>query len=248
MGEMGWEVMAVGAGAALFAGISKGGFGSGAAFVGAAVLALFVSPGAALAIMLPLLLAIDAASLRAYWRQWDWALARHLLLASVPGVLLGALVYRVADADLFRLIIGVICLGFVAWRLWPRRDAARRDLPPWAVWALAGLAGFTSYVSHAGGPAVAVVLLARGVTKTVFQATTVLVFGLMNLLKFALYAGQGMFSPATLWLDLWLLPFALAGTWIGVMAHHRIPERWFFGLTYGLLIVTGLRLVQVALS
>ncbi|HAW47575.1 MAG TPA: hypothetical protein DCX34_10100 [Roseovarius sp.] len=47
-------MLAVGAVAALFAGVPKGGFGSGAAFAGATILALVIPPGMALGIMLPL--------------------------------------------------------------------------------------------------------------------------------------------------------------------------------------------------
>jgi len=76
--------------ATIFAGISKGGFGSGAAFASASILALVVDPGLALGVMLPLLMLIDLALLRPYWRQWDWRLSRGLLLGGVPGVALGA--------------------------------------------------------------------------------------------------------------------------------------------------------------
>ena len=46
----------ISAGAVVFAGISKGGFGSGAAFVSAAILATIINPGQAIGIMLPLLM------------------------------------------------------------------------------------------------------------------------------------------------------------------------------------------------
>ena len=46
----------LGALAAVFAGVSKGGFGSGAAFASVSVLALVLSPAQALGIMLPLLM------------------------------------------------------------------------------------------------------------------------------------------------------------------------------------------------
>ncbi len=249
MAGFGWEVIAIGASAALFAGISKGGFGSGAAFLGAAILALFVPPGQALGIMLPLLLVIDAATLRPYWRQWDSAGAKQLLLGALPGVLLGAGLYQVADADVFRLIIGLVCVLFVAWRVWPGQAVARSEsMPGWAGAVLGALAGFTSYVSHAGGPAVAVYLLSKGIGKTRYQATTVLVFGVLNVVKAGLYGAQGLFTPATLWLDLWLVPFALAGAWLGVVLHRRVAESWFFGITYVVLVLTGLRLIQVALA
>ena len=58
--------------AVLFAGISKGGFGSGAAFAAAAILAIVVEPGLALGVMLPLLMLIDLATLRPYWKKWSF--------------------------------------------------------------------------------------------------------------------------------------------------------------------------------
>jgi uncharacterized membrane protein YfcA len=251
MTGLGWEGLALGVVAAVFAGISKGGFGSGAAFASAAILALVIPPGAALGIMLPLLMLIDAATLRPYWRQWIWPEARLLVLGALPGVALGAALYSMADPDLFRLLIGAIALLFVGWQASLRARLLRagsRAMPAWGG-ALAGLAaGFTSFVSHAGGPAVAVYLLSRRPGKTPFQATTVLVFALVNVAKLIPYAALGIFTRETLLVDLWLAPFALLGAWLGVKAHRRVPEGVFFAITYVLLSVTGAKLVWDALS
>ncbi|MDM8167234.1 sulfite exporter TauE/SafE family protein [Roseovarius sp.] len=251
MGGFGWEVYAIGAFAACFAGISKGGFGSGAAFAGATILALVMPPGLALGIMLPLLMLIDASTLRPYWRQWSWPDARLLVLGGLPGVALGAALYTVAEPDVFRLLIGVVALVFVGWQLCGRLgllQIGKRELPPWGG-ALAGVvAGFTSFVSHAGGPPVAVYLLSRKVGKTTFQATTVLVFGLLNLAKVVPYAFLGIFTRETLAFDLGMAPFALLGAYIGVKAHRLVPEGLFFSITYVLLTVTGSKLIWDALT
>ena len=103
--------------AVIFAGVSKGGFGSGAAFAAAGILALVVDPGLALGVMLPLLMLIDVATLRPYWRKWDRQASLLLIAGSVPGVALGAALYRVAEPDIFRVLLGVISLGFVGWQL-----------------------------------------------------------------------------------------------------------------------------------
>ena len=86
-------------------------------------------------------------------------------------------------------------------------------------------------------------LLSRRPAKTEFQATSVLVFWVNNLIKAIPYGWLGMFTYETLLAGLWLAPFALIGTWIGVRAHYAIPERAFFAVTYILLTVTGLKLV-----
>ncbi|MBA86279.1 sulfite exporter TauE/SafE family protein [Thalassobius sp. S69A] len=249
--QMDWAFFAVAAPAVTFAGISKGGFGSGAAFAAASILALVLEPGQALGIMLPLLMLVDMATLRPYWRKWSWPDARLLILGALPGVAVGAWLYQIAEADVFRLLIGGISLAFVAWQLGQRLRLIRppaRAMPLWAG-ALAGaLAGFTSFVSHAGGPPAAVYLLSRGLGKTPFQASTVLIFWAINVAKFVPYAFLGIFTVQTLWADLLLAPFALLGAWLGVKAHHMVPERAFFTLTYVLLSLTGSKLIWDGLT
>lgn len=244
-------IIALGALAAVFAGVSKGGFGSGAAFASVSILALVLSPAQALGIMLPLLMLIDAATLRPFWRRWSWTETRALLWGGIPGTMLGAALYTVADADLFRLLIGGISLAFVVWQFGTRAGLIRPSTTPLPGWVglLAGIiAGFASFVSHAGGPVAAVYLLSRRLDKTAYQATTVLLFALLNVVKFVPYAYLGIFTAETLKLDLILAPFALFGAWLGVMAHWLVSERVFFAITYVALTLTGLKLIWDALG
>ncbi|MBT8408295.1 MAG: sulfite exporter TauE/SafE family protein [Alphaproteobacteria bacterium] len=236
--------------AVLFAGISKGGFGSGAAFLATPILALIVEPGLALGLMLPLLMLADAVALPPYWKLWDWPASRLLIVGSLPGVALGAALYTVANADMLRLLIGAMALAFVAYQLTVARwqNPGGRHFGPQVGLGAGAVAGFTSFISHAGGPPVAMYLLARGASKTGYQATTVLVFWAINIFKFVPYAFLGVFTADTLHANLMLIPFALAGVAIGVRAHHVVPERIFFAITYVLLAATGAKLVWDALS
>ncbi|MCY3984016.1 MAG: sulfite exporter TauE/SafE family protein [Roseovarius sp.] len=246
-----WHVFAVGMFAAVFAGVSKGGFGSGASFAGGSLMALLIPPGMALGIMLPILMVIDAATLRPYWRKWAWNDVRLLAIGSVPGVALGAALYSVVNADVIRFLIGAICLIFVLWQMGVRGGVvkmAERPLPRWCGAFTGSIAGFTSFVSHAGGPPVAIYLLSRGLGKTEYQASTVLLFAVVNVLKFTPYAFLGVFTLHTFWVAMSLAPFALLGAWLGVKAHRVIPERAFFALTHVMLTLTGLKLIWDALS
>jgi uncharacterized membrane protein YfcA len=237
--------------AVVFAGISKGGFGSGAAFAATPILALVVDPRLALGFMLPLLMLIDVATLRPYWRKWSWRDARLLMIGSLPGTALGVALYSVANADVFRFLIGAMAVGFVAFQLARARGLIRGAERPAGTVAgfVAGIvAGFTSFVSHAGGPPVAMYLLSQRLTKTAFQATTVLVFFVVNITKAAPYAFLGIFTAETLWANVLLAPAALAGAWLGVKAHRIVPERVFFGITYVLLAITGTKLIWDALA
>jgi len=236
--------------ATIFAAVSKAGFGSGAAFVAAAMLALILPPGEALGVMLPLLMLIDVASLKSYWGKWHAPSTRGMLIGAVPGVTIAAAIYAVVDPDVFRILIGVICLTFVAYQIAKARHWI--DVPnfsfsrPWA-WTTGAVAGFTSFVSHAGGPPVAVFLLGQGMGKTTFQATTVITFWIINVMKFVPYVFLGIFTQQTALASLILTPVAIIGTWLGVRAHYLVSERVFFAVTYVLLTVTGLRLLWVAL-
>ncbi len=232
--------------AVMFAGVSKAGFGSGAAFASAVVLALILPPAQALGLMLPLLMLIDLATLRPYWRKWSWPDARVLILGGLPGVAGGVALFRVANDDVLRLLIGAVSLGFVIWQVWPRA-VARQKMPVWAGLLAGAVAGFTSFVSHAGGPPAAVYLLSRGLSKTAYQASTVLAFWAINIAKFVPYAFLGVFTFETLRAGAILAPFALFGAWVGVKLHHAVSERVFFALTYALLTITGVKLIFDAL-
>jgi hypothetical protein len=244
-------VLAVAAPAALWAGISKGGFGSGAAFASALVMALIFEPATALGIMLPVLMLIDVVTLRGFWDRWHIPSAWALILGGAPGVALGVALFAVANDDVIRLLIAAVALGFVAWQVAGHAGWIRLPKMPfrWSTGLAAGLVGgFTSFISHAGGPPVAVFLLSQGLGKTAYQATTVIAFWIINIFKAVPYGFMGFFTLETLGVGVWMAPFAVAGAVVGIRAHHLVPERLFFGLTYVLLTATGLKLVWDALT
>ncbi|MEL6681491.1 MAG: sulfite exporter TauE/SafE family protein [Pseudomonadota bacterium] len=247
--EFGWQFFAVGIPAIIFGGISKAGFGSGAAFVAGAILALVVPPGAALGIVLPLFMLVDAASLKSYWGKWHWPSAKGLMIGAVPGCIIAASLYAIVDADVIRLFIGLICLAFVAYQMclhWGWLTVRVIRFSRMGAWFAGLVSGITSFVSHAGGPPSAVFLLSLGLNKTAYQATTIVVFWAINWMKAVLYVFLGIFSWESVIGSLALAPFALFGAWLGLKAHHVVPERAFFALTYVLLVLTGLRLIWIA--
>ncbi len=236
--------------AVLFAGIAKGGFGSTATFAATPLLALVLEPAAAVAIMLPLLVLIDFSALKAYWRQWNPRISWVLILGGIPGALLGALLVSHANPDVFRLLIGLVALAFVSYRFGEDRGwipPAKAPMPDrWGVLFGAG-AGFTSFIAHAGGPVAAVYMLSMNLGKREYQATTIIVFLVSNLLKFVLYSQLGFFTWQTAAAGLYLAPVAVAGTILGVRLHGVLPERVYFAVVYVCLTLAGFKLVFDAL-
>ena len=232
---------------AMLAGISKGGFGGSLGFAGSAILAVVVEPGVALALMLPVLMAIDMAAVRAYWGRWDKPSAGAILTGAVPGLLLGAVLFSVISSDSIRVLIGLVAVGFPLFRIalargWiaPRPTGFDRRKG----WIAGAGVGFTSFVAHAGGPPFGVFMLGQGgIDKTRYHATSVIVFWVVNAMKAALYTMLGLFSWQLLGWSAALIPFAMIGTLIGVKAHKLIPERVFFMVAYTALMLTGLKLL-----
>ncbi len=127
--------------------------------------------------------------------------------------------------------IGSVAVAFVFYRVaksigWLRPAASAMSD---RAGLLAGaVAGFTSFVSHAGGPPSAIFLLSRRLSKTGFQATTVIVFWAINIMKFAPYAAFGIMSKEIVIADLYLAPVAFLGVWAGVWLHRIVSENVFF--------------------
>jgi uncharacterized protein len=129
-------------------GLSEGGLGGGFALVGVSVLAMVLPPVQAAALLLPVLLMMDAVGLWT-WRGWY---ERSVLTATLPAALLGigigALTAAITPEAAVRLIVGLVALGFFL------RVILRQVAKPGrkAGWFWGAVAGFTSFVAHAGGP------------------------------------------------------------------------------------------------
>ncbi len=237
--------------ATLFAGVSKGGFGSGAAFASTPILAVVVSPEIAIGLMLPLLIIMDISSLKFYWKKWSWLDAKLLIIGGLPGIFIGFLLFSIINSQILRLLIGFIALGFVLFSIFRSKfdsSGVTQNLNISRTIFLGFLSGFTSFISHAGGPTTAVHLLNRGLSKLEYQATTVVVFWWLNIVKVLPYAFLGMFSAEVLRVNVFLFPIAIAGTWLGVLANRIISEQVFFLITYILLTLTGIKLIFDGLS
>ncbi|SFJ34429.1 sulfite exporter TauE/SafE family protein [Celeribacter neptunius] len=237
--------------AVLFAGMSKGGFGSAAAFAATPFLALILTPGQAVGLMLPLLMVMDVTAVKVFWRKWDLHVAGVLILGAIPGIVIGALLYGIADPSVFKLLIGIVAVGFVLWQLakarrWIKPPKAELGTGAGLFWG--AVTGFTSFISHAGGPPAAVYMLSKRMDKTTYQASSVLTFWAVNLMKVVPYGFVGIFSKETLIADLTLIPAAVVGVLCGAWMHHKVPERLFFGLAYVFLVLTGTKLIWEALA
>lgn len=229
--------------AVLLMGLGKSGFLSGFGALGTPLLSLVVPVPQAAAIMLPLLLVMDATGIQQLWRDRDRVLLRELLPAGLLGVAIGALLFGVLSTRAVAGLVGGLTLLFLAQRLLfpPRADAPR--LPRWAAFGLATTSGFTSFVVHAGSPPLNVYLLPLRLPPIRFAATSSVFFAAVNLAKWLPYAGLGLIDRTNMVNALLLLPLAPVGVWLGVWLARRVRPQWFYAIAYTGMFFTGAKLL-----
>lgn len=229
--------------AVLLVGLSKSGFASGFGSLAVPMIALVIPVPQAAAIMLPLLMVMDAATLQQLWRHRDRALVRRIVPWGIGGTLVGWGLFGVLSAPAVAGLTGALTLCFLAQRLLfpPRQDA-----PPASGWvgsACATVSGFTSFVAHAGGPPLAAYMLPLKLQPLVYSGSMAVFFGVINLAKWVPFASLGLIDLRNMTTALVLLPMAPAGVWLGVWLTRHVSNTWFYRLAYTGMLLTGLKLM-----
>lgn len=233
--------------AVLLIGLAKSGFLAGLGSVATPLLAMVVPVPQAGAIMLPLLVAMDAATLHQLWKERDDELLKLLVPAGLAGIAVGALLFRAVPAAGVAAITGALTLLFLLLRLLniPRAPApGQAHTPNRHLGAVLGTAsGFTSFIVHAGGPPLSAYLLPLRLPPLRMAATTAVFFTFINLSKWLPYAWLGLLDTTNMMTALVLLPVAPLGVWAGVWMSRRISAQWFYGIAYGGMAISGVKLL-----
>ncbi len=227
--------------AVTFLGLGKGGF-AGIGMVATPLLALFVPPLQAAAILLPILMVQDTISVWTYRHTWSVWNVKILLIGAAVGVAIGwALAAYVADA-VVRLIVGGIGVSFVL-NAWFGQPYVTKQPN-----AIAGLfwgaaTGFTSTMAQAGAPPFQVFVLPQRLPKLTFVGTNVVLFAAINVLKVGPYFALGQFSSQGLATSAVLLPLAVATNFLGIWLVRITPTAVFYRIAYVLVFLISLALL-----
>jgi hypothetical protein len=244
--------MQAGAFALLFAGAFAGGFVSGLAGFGTALMALGVwlyvlPPAAAVTLTLICSVVSQTATLPSMWRSFDLTLVWPFVIGGLLGVPLGTLLIAHADPGVFKLTIGIfmllfpVALYFSAPMAFTIGGKSADAAVGFAGGILGGLAGLS-------GPLPILWASIRGWGKDerrgVFQTFnwTVLFVAL------CLQAAAGNVGREMLWLAALALPGTIIGTWLGSRLYHGLDDRNFRDVVLGLLFLSGAILVWTSVG
>ncbi len=225
-------------------GLAKGGF-AGVGILSTPLLALYLPPLEAAALILPILITQDAISVWWYHKDWDAWNLKVLIPGALVGMSLGwAFAAQVTDAAL-RTVVGIIGVSFVLYTIFSRApdEPQRKTAASGVFWGM--VSGFTSMLSQAGGPPFQVHVLPQRLPKLTLVGTTTLFFALVNALKIGPYFALGQFSTKNFATSLMLLPLAVLANALGIWLVRVTPVGLFYKIAYTIVfIVSSLLLYQ----
>jgi len=240
-------MMQAGAYALLFAGALAGGFVSGLAGFGTALMALglwlyVVPPAVAVTLTLICSVVSQTATLPSMCKNFDFSLVWPFVVGGLLGVPIGTLLIAHADPRVFKLTIGIFLLVFPV-ALYFSAPMAFTFGGRFADAAVGFAGGILGGLAGLSGPLPILWASVRGWGKDerrgVFQTFnwTVLFVAL------CLQAAGGQVGRDVLWAAALALPGTIIGTWLGARLYHALDDRNFRDVVLGLLVLSGVILV-----
>ena len=233
---------------AFFIGLSKGGLPV-IAMLAVPMMALFISPVTAAAMLLPIYVASDMFGLWIYRGSFSRRNLAILVPASMLGIGVGWATATFIPDWTIALIIGAMGVLFCL-RQWftaqANKPAQPADLPRGVFWGT--LAGFTSFVSHSGGPPFQMYVLPQKLDKMVFAGTSTILFAIVNAAKLIPYWQLGQFRADNLSAAFALIPIAVIGTFVGAWLTRVVRQDIFFRAVEIALMLVSLQLIYEAIA
>ncbi|MFU8893004.1 MAG: TSUP family transporter [Luteolibacter sp.] len=239
------HVFAIGLVAALCIGLSKAGF-SGISLVAVVLLADTFGARASVGLALPMLIAADLMAVRAFLNHGSWKPVWKLMPPTLLGLLGGWWLLGTITDDTARRAIGLCVLAMVLVqglrRIAP--DAFQRLTRSRAFAGTAGISGgVATMLANAAGPIIQLYLLAREIPKMELLGIAARFFLLVNLIKVPMNAQLDLINPASLLINLWLLPAIAIGVVAGRWLVTHVPQRLFEWLIHGFAVLAAARLL-----
>ena len=234
--------------AVLLFGALAGGFVSGLAGFGTALMALGIwlyvlPPSVAVPLVVICSIVAQTSTLHSIWRSIDFRLVWPFLVGGLAGVPLGTLLVDYADPRIFRLSFGALLLMFPTLLYFQRRPMALNVGGRLADTGIGFAGGVLGGFAGLSGPIPILWASVRGWGKDerrgIFQTFN------WTILSAALcvQAGTGFITRQIMWLALLVLPATVGGAWLGARTYHALSDGNFRDVVLGLLFLSGVTLV-----
>src|SRR5882757_62023 len=239
--------------ALLLFGALAGGFVSGLAGFGTALMALgiwlYVLPPS-LAVPLVLICSVSSqiSTLPTMWRALDFKLAWPFVVGGLAGMPIGALLVARADPQNFKLSVGAMLLVFPTALFFIRKPMAMRFGGRPADAAVGFVGGILGGLAGLSGPLPILWASVRGWTKDERRGIFQTFNGTVLAAALGVQIATGFVKPEVFWLALLAFPATILGAWLGARTYRALSDRNFRDVVLGLLFLSGIGLVWSSLG
>jgi uncharacterized membrane protein YfcA len=173
---------------------------------------------------------------------------RRFLIATVICIAISAPFADAIPRMVYLLMLGLPITIFAALQLMGHSLAIHLDHRDRAEWGLGVIGGLYGGVSGIWGPPLLVFLLSTGADKLQMIRAQGVVFLIGAMALLVSHLATGLMNAQTLWFSAALSVPALVGLYAGYWVQDRLDQQRFRRWTQGLLVVTGLNMVRLALT
>ena len=168
-----------------------------------------------------------------------------LVAGSLPGIYLGIAFLKSMDADLIKILLGLMIVSYCFYTL-VFRPAPRKVHRAWAY--IAGFAtGFIGSAFSAGGPPTIIYTTLTGWSKNHIKATLTGFFFIGNIIIITGHAASGLTNALVLKYMLASAGFVLSGVYLGSLLYDRTDIHAYLNVILITLMALGIMMIGSAL-
>jgi uncharacterized membrane protein YfcA len=228
----------------VFVGISKSGFGAGLGVLSLPLMASQSTLNEALAVLLPLLIAIDLVGIRRFMKNANWRILKLILPAGFVGLLLGMIFFTIITPKALTLFVGIFIMLFLIQMLVTSHFDLREAKPyPWLGRLMGLMSGFTGFVAHNGGPPITIFMLREKLLPMVYTSTLGIFFTFINFGKLGPYAYLDLLNFKQLATSVILLPCVPVGVYLGFYLAEKISKKWYYRIVQLFLLIASIKFI-----
>ena len=232
----------------IFLGALAGGFVSGLAGFGTALMALGIwlyvlPPSLAVPLVMISSVVAQTTTLPSMWRSFDFSLIWPFIIGGLAGVPVGTLLVAHANPMVFKLGFGIFLLVFPLVLYLQRGPMAFSFGGKPADTAIGFLGGILGGLAGLSGPIPILWASVRGWNKTERRGIFQIFNWTILLTALCLQIATGLVKQDVIWLAMVSFPGTVLGAWLGTKVYHALSDRNFRDVVLGLLVLSGITLI-----
>ena len=229
--------------AVILFGIAKGAAIGSLALIATPLMLLVMPLPQALAVLLPILMAMDWIAFYKYRKNFSKKNLLIMIPAGLIGTIIGFYTFTFFKEEDLKLIIGIIGLIFTLnYYIKINKEIKQKtSFVKGSFWSITS--GFAGFCVHSGGTPISVYLVPLGLEKSIYVGTRITYFFYLNIFKLIFYIPLGIINLDNFKTSLMLSPFIPIGILFGFWIVKNVPQKIYYNIIYALIFLSSLKLI-----